>query len=73
MGNALWAVIEVGPVTALAFALTIEDPAHFAKSRDVGPILGMVPRRDQSGNADSQLRITKAVYGDGITSSTTAP
>ncbi|RKZ11647.1 IS110 family transposase [bacterium] len=50
----------VGPVTALAFVLIIEDPAHFAKSRDVGPFLGMVPRRDQSGNADPQLRITKA-------------
>lgn len=50
----------VGPVTALAFVLIIEDPAHFAKSRDVGPFLGMVPRRDQSGAADPQLRITKA-------------
>lgn len=50
----------VGPLVALAFVLIIEDPAHFAKSRDVGPFLGMVPRRDQSGDSDPQLRITKA-------------
>lgn len=50
----------VGPVTALAYVVTIEDPARFQKSRDVGPYLGMTPRRDQSGEIDKQLRITKA-------------
>jgi transposase len=50
----------VGPVTALAYVVTIEDPANFPKSRDVGPYLGMTPRRDQSGDSDKQLRITKA-------------
>jgi transposase len=50
----------VGSLTALAFVLTLEDPAHFAKSRDVGPFLGLVPRRDQSGDTDPQLGITKA-------------
>lgn len=50
----------VGPVTALAFVLTLEDPAHFSKSRQVGPFLGLTPRRDQSGGTDKQLRITKA-------------
>lgn len=50
----------VGPLTALAFVLTIEDPARFPDTRDVGAYLGLVPRRDQSGNTDKQLPITKA-------------
>jgi transposase len=50
----------VGPVTALSYVLTLEDPARFSKSRQVGPFLGLTPRRDQSGGIDKQLRITKA-------------
>jgi len=50
----------VGPLTALAFVLIIEDPSRFKKSRDVGAYLGLVPRRSQSGEQDPQLRITKA-------------
>lgn len=49
----------VGPITALAFILTLEDSSRFAKSREVGPFLGLVPKRDQSGDMDKQLRITK--------------
>lgn len=50
----------VGPVTALAYVLTLEEPKRFAKSRMVGSYLGLTPRRDQSGDTDKQLRITKA-------------
>jgi transposase len=50
----------VGPITALAFVLTIEDPGRFPDTRDVGAYLGLVPRRDQSGSTDKQLPITKA-------------
>jgi transposase len=50
----------VGPVTALSYVLTIEDPERFRKSRQVGPFLGLTPRRDQSGDTDKQLPITKA-------------
>lgn len=50
----------VGPVTALAYVLTLEDPQRFKKSRSVGPFLGLTPKRDQSGNTDKQLHITKA-------------
>jgi transposase len=50
----------IGPVTALTYVLTIEDPERFSKSRQVGPFLGLTPRRDQSGKTDKQLRITKA-------------
>lgn len=50
----------VGPITALAYILTIEDAGRFKKSREVGPYLGLVPKRDQSGDCDKQLHITKA-------------
>ena len=49
----------VGPLTALTFVLTIEDPARFKHSRDVGPYLGLVPRRRQSGKRDPQCGITR--------------
>lgn len=50
----------VGPMTALSFVLVVEDPGRFTKSRDVGAFLGLTPRRDQSGECDKQLRITKS-------------
>jgi transposase len=50
----------VGPVTALAYVLTLEEPGRFEKSRSAGAFLGLTPRRDQSGETDKQLRITKA-------------
>lgn len=50
----------VGPLTALCFVLTLESPEHFAEARSVGAYLGLVPRRDQSGEGDKQLGITKA-------------
>ena len=49
----------VGALTALAFVLTLEDASRFKKSREVGPCLGLVPKRDQSGDADPQGHITK--------------
>ena len=54
------AVDSVGNLTALTYLLTLEDPERFARSRDVGPFLGLTPKRDQSGETDKQLRITKA-------------
>ena len=56
----LRAISGVGPITALAFVLTLEESERFQKSRAVGPFLGLVPKRDQSGQSDKQLRITKA-------------
>ena len=56
----LRAIKGVGPLTSLAFVLTLEDPTRFDKSRQVGSFLGLTPRRDQSGEIDKQLRITKA-------------
>ena len=49
----------IGPLTALAFVLTLEDPYRFERSRSVGAYLGLVPARDQSGDRDPQKRISK--------------
>lgn len=53
-------VAGVGPLTALCFVATLETPDRFSRARDVGAYLGLVPKRDQSGQRDKQLSITKA-------------
>jgi transposase len=52
-------VTGVGPITALTYVLTLENPARFAKSRDVGPYLGLVPKQEDSGDNQPQLGISK--------------
>lgn len=49
----------VGALTALAFVLILEDATKFRSSRMVGPYLGLIPARDQSGEIDPQKGITK--------------
>ena len=50
----------IGPLTALTFVLTLEDPYRFEKSRSVGAYLGLVPATDQSGDRDPrEKRISK--------------
>jgi len=53
-------VTGVGPVTALAYVLTLETPLRFQKSRDVGAYLGLVPKQEDSGDSQPQLGISKA-------------
>lgn len=50
----------VGPITSLAYVLTLEDPQRFASSREVGPYLGLVPKQEDSGDSQPQLGISKA-------------
>jgi transposase len=50
----------VGPVTSLAYVLTLETPRRFAASRDVGPYLGLAPKQEDSGDCQPQLGISKA-------------
>ena len=50
----------IGRVTAAAFVWTIDDPYRFKRSRSVGAYLGLRPKREQSGETDKQLPITKA-------------
>ena len=49
----------VGPITALAFKATIDDPARFARSRSVGAYVGLTSRRHASGEIDWSGRISK--------------
>src|SRR5690348_2042029 len=53
-------VKAMGPITALAYVLTLENPRRFTKSRDVGPYLGLVPKQEDSGESQPQLGISKA-------------
>lgn len=49
----------VGPLTALAFVLILEDPTRFVNGRAVGAYAGLVPGKDQSGDKDPQRRISR--------------
>jgi len=51
-----------GPLAALAFRVTIDDPARFGRSRAVSAHLGLTPMRYQSGQTDIQGRVSR--YGD---------
>lgn len=52
-------VCGVGPLTSLAFVLTVDDPARFAKSRTVGSWVGLCPKVLASGDQDPELSISK--------------
>jgi len=52
-------VCGVGPLTSLAFVLTLDDPARFEKSRTVGSWVGLCPSVQASGDHDPQLSISK--------------
>ena len=60
---ALSQITGVGPLTSLAFVLTVGDKDRFKCSRDIGPYLGLVPRQYDSGDRQSQLGITKRGNG----------
>ncbi|KUO69162.1 MAG: transposase [Alphaproteobacteria bacterium BRH_c36] len=49
----------VGPITALCYLATIDDPARFNKSRNVGAYIGLTTRRYASGETDWSGRISK--------------
>ena len=53
----------VGPVTSVAFVLTVADPTRFRDSRHVGSWLGLCPRSHASGDSAPALPISKC--GDG--------
>ena len=50
----------VGALTALTFKTAIDDPHRIKRSRDVGPLFGLTPRRYQSGEIDVTGGISKA-------------
>lgn len=50
----------VGPITALAYVLTIDDPRRFRSSRAVGSYVGLRRKLRDSGDSRPQLGISKA-------------
>lgn len=49
----------IGPITALCYLATIDDPTRFKKSRSVGAYAGLTARRYASGEIDWTGRISK--------------
>jgi transposase len=56
----LMSVPGIGPIAALTYLSSIEDPARFERGQDAGAFAGLVPRRNQSGERDFKGRISKA-------------
>ena len=50
----------VGTLVALTMRSAIDDPGRFRSSKDVGPWVGLTPRREQSGERDVVGQITRA-------------
>jgi transposase len=55
----LMTVPGIGSLTAAAFVTAVDDPEKFRKSKSVGAFLGLTPRRYQSGETDTNGRISK--------------
>jgi transposase len=60
----LMTVHGVGPVVALTFRATVDQPRRLARSKAVGAHFGLMPRRFQSGETDHDGRISKC--GDAV-------
>ncbi|MDL2407586.1 IS110 family transposase [Rhizobium calliandrae] len=56
--NRLMTIPGIGPVISLAYICTIDTPARFAKSRAVGPALGLTPVVNQSGESKRVGRVS---------------
>jgi transposase len=56
----LMSVPGVGPMVAITFKTAVDDPARIRKSKDVGPLFGLTPRKYQSGETDVSGRISCA-------------
>ncbi|WP_201415339.1 IS110 family transposase [Mesorhizobium sp. J8] len=60
----LMTIPGVGPVVALAYTATIDIPQRFRNSKAVGPILGLTPAMNQSG--ESRRIGCISLCGDGM-------
>ncbi|WP_137157437.1 IS110 family transposase [Rhizobium sp. FKL33] len=56
----LMTIPGVGAITAVTYVTTIDDPARFERSRDVGPHLGLTPKKYASGETDRNGGISKS-------------
>src|SRR5205823_12207307 len=51
-------ITGVGPLTSLAYVLTVEDPHRIVRSRSAGAYFGLVPGSDDAGEKHQHRRIT---------------
>ncbi|WP_323780303.1 IS110 family transposase [Leisingera sp.] len=49
----------VGPVIALTYRAAVDDPIRFRRSKDIGPWVGLTPKRDESGERSVTGPISK--------------
>ncbi len=54
----LMTVPGVGPVVAITFKTAVDDPTRILKSKAVGPLFGLTPKKYQSGETDVTGGIT---------------
>ncbi len=59
VGRRLLSVPGVGPLTAVTYKATIDQPERFASSNQVGAYVGLVPAVAQSGERDFHGHITR--------------
>jgi transposase len=57
--NRFMTIPGVGPIIALMYKTTIDNPHRFTKSQTIGAYLGLTPRKFASGKVDYDGRITK--------------
>jgi len=50
----------VGTLVALTVKAAIDDPERFRSSKDIGPWVGLTPRREQSGERDIVGQVSRA-------------
>lgn len=55
----LMTVPGVGMITAASFRTAVDDPSRFKHISDIGPFLGLTPRKYQSGEIDRNGTISK--------------
>jgi transposase len=56
----LMTIPGVGPITSLAFKVTVDDPARFDSLKAVGAHIGLTPKIYPSGEIDRSGQISKA-------------
>src|SRR5215813_18879 len=55
----LMSIPGVGPLVAITFKSAIDDPGRIAKSKTIGALFGLVPKKYQSGERDVSGGITR--------------
>ena len=58
----LMTVPGVGALVSLTYRGGVDDPARFAKSKSVGAVFGLTPKRYQSGETDVTGAITNSPH-----------